>query len=70
MASVKIREGLRLVGLQSIDIEDDQVGRVVEKLKFLFIDLTQVMCQEPTDQLVKDIAAIFLQYDFNNDALI
>ena len=70
MASVKIREGLRLVGLQSIDIEDDQVGRVVEKLKFLFIDLTQVMCQEPTDQLVKDIAAIFLQYDINNDALI
>ena len=70
IASVKIRAGLRLVGLQSIDIEDDKLGRVIAKLKFIFIDLTQVRCQEPSDLLVKDIVAVFLEYDTNNDALI
>ena len=53
-----------------MDTEDDKIGRVIEKVKFLFIDLTQVRCQKPTDLLVRDIAKVFVQYDTNNDALV
>ena len=70
IAQVSIRSGFRLVGLQSVDKEVEGAGRVIDKMKFLFIDLANVHCRPPTDLLVRDFSLVFHQYDTDEDGLI
>ena len=69
-SQISVNSGYRLVGLQSVDREHEDLGRVIDKIKFLFINMNDLRCRPPTDILVRDISEVFREYDLNEDGLI